>query len=177
MGKYKLKKHTYINWVIVLIFLMIALIFINIGYSLWTTKLNIFGKVTLDLNVPQLEVTVPKATSNSYIHMQENNGFKIIRDEYSENTLTTTIKIDETQEKLDKLKLTFSMKNISKTDENYIDGKASLVEHSSDNAISNVFANLSKGIIENGSSDTFNFSADIEVSISLSVRGRLRLAS
>ena len=47
MKKYRLKKRNYINWIIVLIFIMIALIFVNIGYSLWSTRLNIFGNVTL----------------------------------------------------------------------------------------------------------------------------------
>lgn len=162
MKKYRLKKHAYINWIVVLIFLMIALICVNIGYSLWSTKLNIFGKVTLDLNLPHLEVTLLKNSDEAYVALPENSGFTLVRDEYSDNTLTTTVRSNNLEEMQERFKISFSMKNTSKTDELYIDGKINLVEQSSNGAISNISTNLSKGIIENGQVDTFNFFADVD---------------
>lgn len=67
MKKYKLRKRYYSNAIIVLAFLIIALVTINIGYSLWSTKLNIAGKVTLELEVPYLDVSVVKLENDNYV--------------------------------------------------------------------------------------------------------------
>ena len=81
MKKYRLKKRNDINWIIVLIFIMIALIFVNIGYSLWSTRLNIFGNVTLDMNRPHLDVSVPAVQGGRYVNIEEIARFEGVKDE------------------------------------------------------------------------------------------------
>lgn len=162
MKKYRLKKHNYINWIIVLIFIMIALIFVNIGYSLWSTRLNIFGNVTLDLNRPHLEVTVPLIEGGRYINLNDNSGFDFVRDEYNGNSLATTLRVIDIGQALNSLRVSFNMQNFSKNDQVYVDGGINLIDYSNNNNVaSNVSGYLSKGIIESGDADTFNFYADI----------------
>lgn len=164
MKKYRLKKHNYINWIIVLIFVMIALIFVNIGYSMWSTRLNIFGKVTLDLNRPYLEVTVPVVEGGRYIDFSDGSGFEFVKDEYSGNSLVTTLRATNIGERnlTNNLRVSFNMQNLSKNDELYVEGNIKLVDYSNNNgAASNVNYYLSKGIIESGESDDFNFFTDI----------------
>lgn len=162
MKKYRLKKHNYINWIIVLIFIMIALIFVNIGYSLWSTRLNIFGNVTLDLNRPHLEVTVPLIEGGRYINLNDNSGFDFVRDEYNGNSLATTLRVIDIGQALNSLRVSFNMQNFSKNDQVYVDGGINLIDYSNNNNVaSNVSGYLSKGIIESGEADTFNFYADI----------------
>lgn len=162
MKKYRLKKHNYINWIIVLIFIMIALIFVNIGYSLWSTRLNIFGNVTLDLNRPHLEVTVPLIEGGRYINLNDNSGFDFVRDEYNGNSLVTTLRVIDIGQALNSLRVSFNMQNFSKNDQVYVDGGINLIDYSNNNNVaSNVSGYLSKGIIESGDADTFNFYADI----------------
>lgn len=163
MKKYRLKKHNYMNWIIVLIFIMIALIFVNIGYSLWSTRLNIFGNVTLDLNRPHLDVSVPITQGGRYISFENNEGFDFIKDEYSGNSLATTLRVSGSEMVSNSLRLSFGMRNLSKTDDMYMEGTVKLIDYSNNNsAASNVSGYLARGIIESGESDVFNFSADID---------------
>lgn len=163
MKKYRLKKRNYINWIIVLIFIMIALIFVNIGYSLWSTRLNILGNVTLDLNRPHLEITIPVAEGGRYISLNDNSGFDFIKDEYNGNSLVTTLRATDTEQALGSLRVSFNMKNLSKNDQLYVDGGINLIDYSNNNNVaSNVNGYLSKGIIESGEFDVFTFSADID---------------
>lgn len=162
MKKYGLKKHNYINWIIVLIFIMIALIFVNIGYSLWSTRLNIFGNVTLDLNRPHLEVTVPLIEGGRYVNLDDNSCFNFVKDEYNGNSLVTTLRVANAEDSISRLKVSFNMRNLSKNDELYVDGGINLIDYSNNNNVaSNVNSYLSKGIIGSGESDVFTFSADI----------------
>lgn len=166
MKKYKLKKHNYMNWIIVLIFIMIALIFVNIGYSLWSTRLNIFGNVTLDLNRPHLDVSVPITQGGRYVSFENNEGFDFIKDEYSGNSLATTLRVAGSEMVSNSLRLSFGMRNLSKTDDMYMEGTVKLIDYSNNNgAASNVSGYLARGIIESGESDVFNFSADIDTNM------------
>jgi hypothetical protein len=166
MKKYRLKKRNYINWIIVLIFIMIALIFVNIGYSLWSTRLNIFGNVTLDLNRPHLDVSVPAVQGGRYVNIEENAGFEFVKDEYSANSLVTTLRANGSDITANRLKVSFGMRNLSKTDDMYMEGTVKLIDYSNNNsAASNVSGYLARGIIESGESDIFNFSADIDTNM------------
>lgn len=162
MKKYRFRKQNYASWTVILIFLLVALIFVNIGYSLWSTKLDVFGNVRLELNIPNLEITIPITEGERRVNLYDSDGFLFVKDEYSENSLITTLKIMESDNSIQNLRLSFSMKNMSQNDELYVDGKVKLVEQSNiSNVASDVYAYLSKGIIETGNADVFNFSADI----------------
>lgn len=154
------------NWIIVLIFIMIALIFVNIGYSLWSTRLNIFGNVTLDLNRPHLDVSVSAVQGGRYVNIEENAGFEFVKDEYSANSLVTTLRANGSDITANRLKVSFGMRNLSKTDDMYMEGTVKLIDYSNNNsAASNVSGYLARGIIESGESDIFNFSADIDTNM------------
>lgn len=165
MGKYKLKKTTYINWIIILIFLLSALICVNIGYSLWSSKLNIFGKVDLELNTPHLDVVIPQISTGKYINLNSSD-FVFVKDEYVENSLTTVVRVKDSNIENTignkELSINFAMKNLSKNDGMYTDGSLILLDYSRSNDMSSFSANLSKGTIESGSLDNFNFYANID---------------
>ena len=58
------------------------------------------------------------------------------------------------------------MRNLSKTDDMYMEGTVKLIDYSNNNsAASNVSGYLARGIIESGESDIFNFSADIDANM------------
>ncbi|MCI8290646.1 MAG: hypothetical protein HFJ25_00080 [Clostridia bacterium] len=166
MKKYKLRKKYYSNVILVLAFLVATLITINIGYSLWSTKLNISGKVTLDLKVPYLDVSIVKLENGHYTYCRGITESDSYKDEISENVLVTTLRISSQEEEKRNINTNFSMKNISKNGDLYTDGKVKLVEHSKNvDAISNISANLSKSVIESGNVDIFNFKADVDRTI------------
>lgn len=64
--KYRLKKRHSISALMIIIVAIVTVIVMNIGYSLWSSKLNIYGKVTLDFDPPPIEVVVPAKGSNVY---------------------------------------------------------------------------------------------------------------
>lgn len=166
MKKYKLRKKYYSNVILVLAFLVATLVTINIGYSLWSTKLNISGKVTLDLEVPYLDVSIVKLENGHYSKCNGIAEFDSYKDEISENVLVTTLKISSQENENRNINTSFSMKNISKNGDLYTDGKVKLIEHSKNvDAITNISANLSKSIIESGNVDVFNFKADVDRTI------------
>ncbi len=70
MKKYKLRKKSYVNAIVILAFLVIATSAVNIGYSLWSSKLNISGKVTLDLEVPDLDVSILQKENGKYTDIE-----------------------------------------------------------------------------------------------------------
>lgn len=163
MKKYKLRKKYYSNVILVLAFLVATLVTINIGYSLWSTKLNISGKVTLDLEVPYLDVSIVKLENGHYSKCNGIAEFDSYKDEISENVLVTTLKISSQENENRNINTSFSMKNISKNGDLYTDGKVKLIEHSKNvDAITNISANFSKSIIESGNVDVFNFKADVD---------------
>lgn len=166
MKKYKLRKKYYSNVILVLAFLVATLVTINIGYSLWSTKLNISGKVTLDLEVPYLDVSIVKLENGHYSKCNGIAEFDSYKDEISENVLVTTLKISSQENENRNINTSFSMKNISKNGDLYTDGKVKLIEHSKNvDAITNISTNLSKSIIESGNVDVFNFKADVDRTI------------
>lgn len=70
--KYRLKKRHSISALTVIIVAIVTVIIMNVGYSLWSSKLNIYGKVTLDFEPPPIEVVVPARENNIYT---EHTGF------------------------------------------------------------------------------------------------------
>lgn len=70
MKKYKLRKKSYINAIVILIFLVVVAGAINVGYSLWSSKLNISGKVSLNLEVPNLDVSILQTGAKRYTNIE-----------------------------------------------------------------------------------------------------------
>ena len=171
MGKrYKLKRRYSISVFSILVITIALLGTLNIGYSLWSSKLNISGKVTLD-EVPQpLDVSLISNGNGGYItntgfQTEEGTWFDFISDEYIDNSLITTIKVHENSN-IDwfssDIMITFSMKNTSNEGYLYSDGKVSLMEFSdSGKAVNNVTTNILPPNLETGKTSSMVFSATI----------------
>lgn len=171
-GKYKIKKKHTISAVVIIIAILIVLIVMNTGYSLWNSKLNIYGKVTLDFTPPAIDVIVPNTGKNAYT---TNSGFSdgwlftyfdFVSDEYSENSLTTTIKVHSNLGMAligTNITVGFNLKNISNEGYVYTNGTVTKMEYADPGgAISNESGTLSKKTILANNTDTFTFSAYVD---------------
>lgn len=170
--KYKIRKRHRISALAIIGAVIVVLIVMNTGYSLWSSKLNIYGKVTLDYEPPAIEVNVPTTANNKYTNetgMTSDIGatfFDFVSDEYSGNNLITTIKVHKnfgTAWFSSNLNVTFSLKNNSKEGFVYTNGKVTQLEVSNPGAsVSNVSATILPTTIASGESATFTFSAKVD---------------
>ncbi len=170
--KYKIRKRHRISALAIIGAVIVVLIVMNTGYSLWSSKLNIYGKVTLDYEPPAIEVNVPTTANNKYTNetgMTSDIGatfFDFVSDEYSGNNLTTTIKVHKnfgTAWFSSNLNVTFSLKNNSKEGFVYTNGKVTQLEVSNPGAsVSNVSATILPTTIASGESATFTFAAKVD---------------
>ena len=168
-NRYKLHKRYRISALGVAAIIIVILIVMNTGYALWSSKLNIHGKVDLSLNPPKLEVEIPQVGSNVYTHHigfsnDEENYFKFISDEYSDNSLVTTIKVNSELNEIEDKKeigINFSIKNTSGN--TLTEGMIKNKETSNPGgAVTGISTNLSKKTIAQGDSTVFNFQATID---------------
>lgn len=172
MGKkYSLKrKHTMSTLAIILIVLAF-LVIMNVGYSLWSSKLNISGKVTLDFDPPAIEVSVVPSTDNRYVNVSgltNDSGtvlFDFVSDEYKENELITTLRVHKNSLSdwiSSDIMINFSLKNTSAAGYVYTDGKVSQLEVSnSREPLKNVSTTIVPTNVSANQSAVFNFSASV----------------
>ena len=171
--KYKLKRNKRSPIIILFIVLAIVavIIIMNTGYSLWQTKLNINGRVILENEPTDLEVTI-MPTKYGYTvpsNLSDKDGtenFIFISDEYEGNNLTTTLraakKNGNTNNK--KLNISFDMKNISNNGDMYTNGSIeneNKTDHSK--AISKPNINLSSRNISVGNISTIRYSSTVNL--------------
>ena len=170
--KYKIKKRHRISALAIISAVIVVLIVMNTGYSLWSSKLNIYGKVTLNYEPPPIDVKVPTTEENKYTTTSGmTNGmgitwFDFVSDEYSGNSLTTTIKVHKnfgTAWFSSNLNVGFSLKNNSQSGIIYTNGKVTQLEVSNPGAsVSNVSATILPTTITSGESETFTFAAKVD---------------
>ena len=170
--KYKIKKRHRISALAIISAVIVVLIVMNTGYSLWSSKLNIYGKVTLNYEPPPIDVKVPTTEENKYTTTSGmTNGlgitwFDFVSDEYSGNSLTTTIKVHKnfgTAWFSSNLNVGFSLKNNSQSGIIYTNGKVTQLEVSNPGAsVSNVSATILPTTITSGESATFTFAAKVD---------------
>lgn len=172
MGKqYSLKrKHTMSTLAIILIVLAF-LVVMNVGYSLWNSKLNISGTVTLDFDPPPIEVSVVPIANNKYVNvtgLTNDSGtalFDLVSEEYKKNELITTLRVQKNSLSdwiSSDLMVNFSLKNTSKNGYVYTDGKVSQLEVSNPGeALKNVSASIVPTTLSANQSSVFNFSTSI----------------
>ena len=172
MGKqYSLKrKHTMSTLAIILIVLAF-LVVMNVGYSLWNSKLNISGTVTLDFDPPPIEVSVVPIANNKYVNvtgLTNDSGtalFDLVSEEYKKNELITILRVQKNSLSdwiSSDLMVNFSLKNTSKNGYVYTDGKVSQLEVSNPGeALKNVSASIVPTTVSANQSSVFNFSTSI----------------
>ena len=170
--KYKIKKRHRISALAIISAVIVVLIVMNTGYSLWSSKLNIYGKVTLNYEPPPIDVKVPTTEENKYTTTSGmTNGmgitwFDFVSDEYSGNSLTTTIKVHKnfgTAWFSSNLNVGFSLKNNSQSGIIYTNGKVTQLEVSNPGAsVSNVSATILPTTITSEESATFTFAAKVD---------------
>ncbi len=172
MGKkYSLKrKHTMSTLAIILIVLAF-LVVMNVGYSLWSSKLNISGTVTLDLDPPAIEASVIPNADNRYVNVSgltNDSGtelFDLVSEEYKKNELVTTLRVHKNSLSdwiSSDLMVNFSLKNTSENGYVYTDGKVSQLEVSNPGeALKNVSATVVPATVSANQSSVFNFSASV----------------
>lgn len=172
MGKkYSLKrKHTMSTLAIILIVLAF-LVVMNVGYSLWSSKLNISGMVTLDFDPPAIEASVIPNVDNRYVNVSgltNDSGtelFDLVSEEYKKNELVTTLRVHKNSLSdwiSSDLMVNFSLKNTSENGYVYTDGKVSQLEVSNPGeALKNVSAMVVPATVSANQSSVFNFSANV----------------
>lgn len=169
--QYSLKrKHTMSTLAIILIVLAF-LVVMNVGYSLWNSKLNISGTVTLDFDPPPIEVSVVPIANNKYVNvtgLTNDSGtalFDLVSEEYKKNELITTLRVQKNSLSdwiSSDLMVNFSLKNTSKNGYVYTDGKVSQLEVSNPGeALKNVSASIVPTTVSANQSSVFNFSTSI----------------
>lgn len=168
--KYRLHKRHTMSALGIVIAVIAILIIMNTGYALWSSKLNIYGKVDLSLNPPKLDVTVPSTGSGRFtqhIGFSSDLGdwFEFVSDEYTEDSLVTTIRayansglVSDTKD----IGVNFMLKNTSSSGGSYTNGKITNLEVSNPGgAVSGISTGLSSSSINSGESSVFNFSANV----------------
>lgn len=168
--RYSLKKRHAMSTLTIILVVIILLIVMNVGYSLWSSKLNITGEVSLDFDPPAIETEVI-LNDNRYVNIggiTNDSGtvlFDIVSEEYKSNNLVTTLKVHKNTLSdwiSTDIIANFSLKNTSKEGYVYTDGKVTLVEVSNPGeALKNVSANIVPTNVSSNQSSVFNFSASI----------------
>lgn len=168
--RYSLKKRHAMSTLTIILVVIIFLIVMNVGYSLWSSKLNITGEVSLDFDPPAIETEVI-LNDNRYVNIggiTNDSGtvlFDIVSEEYKSNNLVTTLKVHKNALSdwiSTDIIANFSLKNTSKEGYVYTDGKVTLVEVSNPGeALKNVSANIVPTNVSSNQNSVFNFSASI----------------
>lgn len=158
-------RKTYVSTTLIFIFILIMLLLVSVGYSLWSSKLNISGEVTLNMEEQALEMDVQKNSLGNFVSLYDNQNFEVISENYVENVLTTVVKINSGIEILqeEKLNISFEIKNVSENAELYSDGIVELVEYSGNNSITDVAGSISEKTVMAGDIASFNFSALVDL--------------
>ena len=169
--KYKVKKKYTVSVLTIIIIAVLALVIVNIGYSMWSSRLSIYGKVSLDFNPPVLEATVVPIEQGKYVNVTGLTNdlgvqlFDLVSEEYKGNELVTTLKVHEnlaTDWLASDISVNFSLKNNSSSGYVYTDGKVSQLEVSNPGeALKNVSATVVPATVSANQSSVFNFSASV----------------
>ena len=133
------------------ILLIIIVICIAVGYSYWSTSLNIIGTVTaskpaLDVEVPPpTEVDgVPRYSTNTNLTALGYDIYKVVEEKYERNTITTTIQhVKKQSTSWFYVKPTITLKIENATSSDYLNGTIELIEYSDAN---NIFTNRTQTI-------------------------------
>lgn len=180
--KYRIKKRrkAFKQWYI-LIILVIILISISSSYALWSTRLYVNGIVTGEKTEPKLPVEIPsqgtdtngvnRYTSNTDLSFLGTEIYRVISEDYQENTITTTIK--------HMYKQSFSWSSISptitltipnNTGSTFTNGIVELIDSNDTNQI---FQNVSTKL----SSDTIQAGETANVTITGKLKGNKEVAN
>lgn len=169
--RYSLKrKHTMSTLAIILIVLAF-LVIMNIGYSLWSSRLNISGKVTLDFEPPAIEASVVPDENNHYVTLvglNDDSGnalFDLVSEEYTGNELITTLRVHKNSLSdwiSTDIMANFSLKNISENGYVYTNGTVTKMEVSNPGeALKNVRASVVPTKFSANHISFFSFSATV----------------
>lgn len=178
-NKIKRKRRILNKWYILLI-LLVILIFISSSYSLWSTRLYINGTVIGKKEAPELPVEIPsqgtdsngvnRYTSNTNLTFVFWEIYRVVAEEYTGNTITTTIKhILKQQYSWSSVSPTITLTIPNNTSSTFTDGKIELIDSKDTN---NVFQNVSYNV----SSTTIDAGGTTDVTISGTLKGNLDVA-
>lgn len=170
MAKYKRKRKNNIT-VIFGILIISVLLFISVGYSLWTDTLFINGKVNLNYKEPKLEQITVNQSDGQYISRDEDYFINAITIESSSvNNNEHTIGVEaETSIKsytLTARDVTFSMSFVNNYSSTISNGKVEVIENTTGQSInsSTITELVASGETSNFSS-TFNLTRNVGTSL------------
>lgn len=170
MAKYKRKRKNNIT-VIFGILIISVLLFISVGYSLWTDTLFINGKVNLNYKEPKLEQITVNQSDGQYISRDEDYFINAITIESSSvNNNEQTIGVEaETSIKsytLTARDVTFSMSFVNNYSSTISNGKVEVIENTTGQSInsSTITELVASGETSNFSS-TFNLTRKVGTSL------------
>lgn len=179
-NKIRRRKGILNKWYILLV-LLVILIFISSSYALWSTRLYINGTVIGKKEAPELPVEIPsqgtdsngvnRYTSNTKLTFLVWEIYRVVSEEYTGNTITTTIKhLLKQSYSWSSITPTITLTIPNNTSSTFTDGKIELIDSKDTN---NVFQNLSYKV----SSTTINAGGTADVTISGTLKGNLNVAN
>lgn len=165
----KLKKKYVISLISIIVPIIIVLLIMNGGYSMWTSKLNIAGRVTLEKKETKLEVSPIAIEGGRYINYSGfSNGetvyFKWNGDSIDENSLSSNISVENANNnKAVDFSISFTLKNNSSDGVSYTGG--TIIQDKkvdSGNAIKSSSYTLSNSELNSGDSTTVKLNYSVQ---------------
>ena len=175
--KYKIKRRrkALSKWYIFIV-IAVILVFISSAYALWSTTLNINGTVIGQYKKPSLPVEIPsqgtdsngvnRYTSNATITILWKEVYRVVEEEYKDNTITTTIQQIYKQSILQSTaSLSITLQIPNNTSYEFTNGNIELVDYKDGNSIfQNVTYTLanSNKTISPGATETVTISGNLK---------------
>ena len=167
MAKYRRKRKNNIT-VIFGILIISVLLFISVGYSLWTDTLSINGKVNLKYKEPKLEQITVNQTDGQYITRDEDYMINALTVESSsvnnnENTIGVEAEVSMKSYTITARDVTFSMSFVNNYSSTISNGKVEVFENTTGRTIDST--TITELVTSGG---TANFSSTFKLTRSVS---------
>ena len=170
MAKYRRKRKNNIT-VIFGILIISVLLFISVGYSLWTDTLSINGKVNLKYKEPKLEQITVNQTDGQYIARDEDYIINALTVESSsvnnnENTIGVEAEVSMKSYTLTARDVTFSMSFVNNYSSTISNGKVEVFENTTGQTIDST--TITELVTSGGTasfSSTFNLTRNVGTSV------------
>ena len=170
MAKYRRKRKNNIT-VIFGILIISVLLFISVGYSLWTDTLSINGKVNLKYKEPKLEQITVNQTDGQYITRDEDYMINALTVESSsvnnnENTIGVEAEVSMKSYTITARDVTFSMSFVNNYSSTISNGKVEVFENTTGRTIDST--TITELVTSGGTanfSSTFNLTRRVSTSV------------
>ena len=170
-SKIRIKKKYVVSILTLIIPIVIAILIMNGGYSIWSSKLNISGKVHLEKEETKLSVVPLVVENGRYINYSgfEDNGtayFSWRNDSYYENNMSSNIQVKNDSSDSKNISISFKLRNDSTQGITYKNGTIMVDKKvDSGNAIKSNSYSISKTELNAGDTTTVQLNYTIQTDL------------